>query len=43
MAILPSSGKPTASQVAEWAKWLARNSYGVDVDGRHGLNIAHIK
>ncbi|MGZ9788917.1 glucosaminidase domain-containing protein [Staphylococcus hominis] len=36
MAILPSSGKPTASQVAEWAKWLAKNSYGVDVDGRYG-------
>lgn len=37
MAILPSSGKPTASQVAEWAKWLARNRYGVDVDKRLGF------
>lgn len=43
MAILPSSGKPTASQVASWAKWLARNRKGVNVDGRYGLNIAHIK
>ncbi|NUI83539.1 glucosaminidase domain-containing protein [Staphylococcus borealis] len=37
MAILPSSGKPTASQVAEWAKWLAKNRKGVDVDGRYGF------
>lgn len=36
MAILPSSGKPTASQVANWAKWLARNRYGVNVDGMYG-------
>lgn len=36
MAILPSSGKPTASQVAEWAKWLARNRKGVNVDGMYG-------
>lgn len=43
MAILPSSGKPTASQVANWAKWLARNRKGVNVDGMYGLKIAHIK
>lgn len=36
MAILPSSGKPTAKQVVTWAKWLADNKLGVDVDGRLG-------
>lgn len=39
MAILPSSGKPTASQVAEWAKWMANNRRGVNIDGRYGLII----
>ena len=24
MAILPKSGKPTASQVVDWAKWMAK-------------------
>jgi hypothetical protein len=43
MAILPSSGKPTASQVASWAKWLARNRYGVNVDGRYGLTDSSCK
>lgn len=37
MAILPSSGKPTAKQVVAWAKWLADNNKGVDVDGRLGF------
>lgn len=36
MAILPSSGKPTASQVANWAKWMANNRRGVNIDGRYG-------
>lgn len=36
MAILPSSGKPTASQVASWAKWMANNRRGVNIDGRYG-------
>lgn len=36
MAILPSSGKPTASQVVAWAKWMANNRRGVDIDGRYG-------
>lgn len=39
MAILPSSGKPTASQVANWAKWMANNRRGVNIDGRYGLII----
>ncbi|MGX0433103.1 hypothetical protein [Staphylococcus hominis] len=43
MAILPSSGKPTASQVVAWAKWMANNRRGVDIDGRYGLKIAHVK
>ena len=29
-------GKPTAKQVVAWAKWLADNKLGVDVDGRLG-------
>ena len=33
---LPSSGKPTASDVVEWAKWLAKNNKGVNIDGRFG-------
>ena len=37
MAILPSSGKPTASQVAEWAKWMANNRRGVNIDGMYGF------
>ena len=37
MAILPSSGKPTAKQVVAWAKWLADNKLGVDVDKRLGF------
>lgn len=37
MAILPSSGKPTAKQVVAWAKWLADNNKGVNIDGRLGL------
>lgn len=37
MAILPSLGKPTAKQVVAWAKWLADNKLGVDVDKRLGL------
>ena len=36
MAILPSSGKPTAKQVASWAKWLAKNRLGVNIDGAYG-------
>ena len=37
MAILPKSGKPTASQVVDWAKWMAKNHKGVDIDGRYGF------
>ena len=37
MAILPKSGKPTASQVVNWAKWMAKNHKGVDIDGFGGL------
>ena len=33
MAILPKSGKPTASQVVNWAKWMAK-TIKVDIDGR---------
>ena len=34
---LPSKGKPTAQQVVDWAKWMADNHKGVDIDGRFGL------
>lgn len=37
MSILPKSGKPTASQVVDWAKWMAKNHKGVDIDGRYGF------
>ncbi|MBE7348601.1 hypothetical protein [Staphylococcus epidermidis] len=43
MAILPSSGKPTAKQVASWAKWLAKNKLGVNIDGRYGLTDSSYK
>ncbi|UNB45550.1 glucosaminidase domain-containing protein [Staphylococcus coagulans] len=33
---LPKNGKPTASQVVEWAKDLAKRHGGVDVDGYYG-------
>ena len=41
---LPSSGKPTASDVVEWAKWLAKNNKGVNIDGFAGyqLSLIHI-
>lgn len=34
---LPSKGKPTAQQVVDWAKWMADNHKGVDIDGRYGF------
>ena len=34
---LPSKGLPTASQVAEWARWMADNRKGVDIDGNWGF------
>ena len=34
---LPSKGKPTAQQVVDWAKWMADNHKGVDIDGRFGF------
>lgn len=43
MAILPSSGKPTAKQVVAWAKWLADNKLGVNIDGRYGLTDSSYK
>lgn len=33
---LPTSGKPRASDVVDWAKWLAAGHRRVDVDGRFG-------
>lgn len=36
---LPSSGKPRASDVVDWAKWLANGHKRVDVDGRLGNYI----
>ena len=33
---LPSSGKPTATQVAEWALNLAKKRITINVDGRYG-------
>ncbi|UXR79065.1 glucosaminidase domain-containing protein [Staphylococcus sp. IVB6227] len=33
---LPSSGKPTASQVIDWAKDLEKRRVGIDVDGFYG-------
>lgn len=43
MDILPKSGKPTASQVVNWAKWMAKNHKGVDIDGRYGLTDSSYK
>ena len=40
MAILAKSGQ---QQVVDWAKWMAKNHKGVDIDGRYGLKIAHVK
>ena len=34
---ITKSGKPTASQVVNWAKWMAKNHKGVDIDGRYGF------
>lgn len=34
---LPTSGKPTAKDVVEWASDLARRGRGVDVDGYYGM------
>lgn len=34
---LPSKGKPTAEQVVSWAKWMADNKKGVNIDGRFGF------
>ncbi len=33
---LPKSGKPRASDVVNWCKWLIKNGIGTDVDGRYG-------
>ena len=40
---LPSKGKPTAEQVVSWAKWMAKNHKGVDIDGRYGLTDSSYK
>lgn len=34
---LPTSGKPTAKDVVEWASDLAKRGRGVDVDGYYGM------